>query len=197
MKPSEKELHRSLKAAYLQGGMSHQEISEKFKITYTAACGFYNYYKSEYAFPPMKCVRKQSSLFENVEMAYWLYSQGSTLEEVGKVFGVSRERVRQVFEAIGGMPSRKAGRNKKYLVCKKGHQLRENEYRHTCKTCAKESKERREKGLYTRTHCKWGHEFTEDNLYWYPLLKGGKGRRCKICMYEKSKAYNLRKKNAK
>jgi DNA-directed RNA polymerase sigma subunit (sigma70/sigma32) len=47
---------------------------------------------------------------------YSLYAQGSTLEEVGKLYGLTRERVRQLFKEAD-LPTRSrheaSGRNRK------------------------------------------------------------------------------------
>ena len=39
------------------------------------------------------------------------------------------------------------------------------------------------------THCKLGHEFTSENLYYRP---DGLGRMCKICIKERKKKYKLK-----
>jgi hypothetical protein len=35
--------------------------------------------------------------------------------------------------------------------------------------------------IYRKTHCKWGHEFTDDNIYWE-----GNARKCKHCHANRS-----------
>lgn len=38
-----------------------------------------------------------------------------------------------------------------------------------------------------RTHCPYGHEYTEDNTYSYPTKHGGVCRNCKTCMKERTR----------
>lgn len=42
-----------------------------------------------------------------------------------------------------------------------------------------------------KTHCKRGHEFTEDNVIW--IGKGKTGRNCRKCAYESHRKWNRRK----
>lgn len=44
-----------------------------------------------------------------------------------------------------------------------------------------------------KTHCKWGHEFTDDNIYWSKTKYNG-SRVCKICHKERVKKYLQNKK---
>jgi hypothetical protein len=36
-------------------------------------------------------------------------------------------------------------------------------------------------GNKAKTHCKYGHEFTADNIWWFTTQNGGRGRKCKTC----------------
>lgn len=36
-------------------------------------------------------------------------------------------------------------------------------------------------GNGAKTHCKHGHEFTPDNIWWFTTQNGGQGRKCKTC----------------
>ncbi len=49
----------------------------------------------------------------------------------------------------------------------------------------KAAKGRVRNGNSGKTHCKWGHEFTEANTWWYP---DGRGRQCKQCWKDKAAA---------
>lgn len=42
----------------------------------------------------------------------------------------------------------------------------------------------------SKTHCKWGHEFTLENTYWDPT---DCGRRCRACRAERRRAHEARK----
>lgn len=50
-------------------------------------------------------------------------------------------------------------------------------------------KARTRNGFTGKTHCKYGHEFTPENTYYYPTASGcGRGRACKTCVRRRQRS---------
>lgn len=176
----DKMVKERLVGLYVFGVLTHHEIAKNLGLTYNQVYQFYMANRAKYNLPlPNK--RNYSPITQNVYEAYKLYVGGLTLEKVGDQFGITRERVRQVFEKFG-LETRNAGYScRKYYFCNKGHELHKGETRLNCPTCRQLKKEYRAKGLHFKTHCLKGHELKGDNLYMSKYAPGKYSRRCRKC----------------
>lgn len=48
-----------------------------------------------------------------------------------------------------------------------------------------------------KTHCRWGHELSGENLAIVPMHRGGKQRACKICMKRYAETYRAKQRDAR
>jgi hypothetical protein len=201
------EIENKLIQVLSSGKYSYFEIAIVFNISIIKVRQFYHLNKVEYNFPkaprsiikPINTIcwtQQKSTLVNHLEEAYEFYQGGLTLQEIGKRYGgISRERVRQIFVKYN-LKTRSItdGCRRKYFHCEKGHPLGKGETLTACKTCAQDKREFRAKGLHFKTHCKYGHAKTPDNIYSYKLKNGIVSRHCKTCVRKKQKQYLERKK---
>lgn len=180
-----RELRNKLLMLYSTGNYTHEQLSDKFNIPRNNVSSFFQRHKKNYFLPkpPRKKRKKQASAIgeHNIDLAYTLYQTGATLQKVGEKFGITRERVRQVFHKFNKI-SRPSGSQKKYHFCKNGHEMTKGKFAATCQICIDDRRARRANGLYLKTHCIHGHEYTPENTVVVKAKPGyANSRRCKTC----------------
>lgn len=189
--------HSLLLRLYSTGEYYHKQIAALANIRYGQATNFYHLYKNVYELPVPKTYprgKEAGILKRSIAEAWKLYQQGSSLDQVGAVYGdVSREYVRQVFEAAG-LKRRPRGKERIYFFCLNGHKLGSQEYRHLCKKCRAENKARRAKGLHFKKRCVNGHDLFGHNLLLISLPDGKTTRRCRTCAYKSRRKWQKKKK---
>lgn len=190
---------QKLVSLYSTGEYSHTSVSDITGISYYLVYKFYREWKIWFQFPQAKRKPRtgDKSAITNVKEAYEFYCSGATLEDVGIRYGITRERVRQIFR-LHGLLSRRiwTQKRKKYFHCKVGHKLQKGEYLNTCEKCRKDRESRKKNGFLQKIMCKNGHLLQPPNLIFYIYGDGKQGRKCKQCCYARSKEYlkNKRKK---
>lgn len=184
---------------YKTGEYSYLDIARKFKIGYPSARYIYHKYNEEFYFPPVQRGKgkpgKECKLFPHLDEIQFMYNVlGLTFRQIGKTYGVSYQRVEQVFRKYG-IKSRR-GAVRKFTHCNKGHQLNiENkEYRGSCAQCRQERLAFRAAGKHLKTHCINGHEYTLKSTRFVKYAPGKYVRRCKICQREHMKKYREKNK---